>query len=96
MAGCLIFRSQFLLRYSRLKVFGEPVILGMGGRMSGRSGTSFSKLQKERARREKQLEKRARRQQRKLDKQAPGPSLEDSEQQTGEPHPGDVPPGSSQ
>ncbi len=37
--------------------------------MSGRSGSSFGKLQKERARREKQLEKAARKKQRKLEKQ---------------------------
>jgi hypothetical protein len=45
-----------------------------GGCMSGRSGSSFGKLQKERARREKQLEKAARKKQRKLEKQAPQPS----------------------
>jgi len=37
--------------------------------MSGRSGTTFGKLQRERARREKQLEKAARKKQRKLEKQ---------------------------
>lgn len=38
--------------------------------MGGRSGTTFAKLQKERARREKQLEKEQRRRQRSLDKKA--------------------------
>ena len=37
--------------------------------MSGRSGTTFGKPQRERARREKQLEKAARKKQRKLEKQ---------------------------
>lgn len=48
--------------------------------MSGRSGSSFNKLQKERARRAKQLEKQARRQQRKLDKQTIGSSPENSDE----------------
>jgi len=47
--------------------------------MSGRSGSSFGKLQKERARREKQLEKAARKKQRKLDKQSPQPGEDDSQ-----------------
>lgn len=47
--------------------------------MSGRSGSSFGKLQKERARREKQLEKAARKKQRKLEKQTPQPGVEDFE-----------------
>ena len=52
--------------------------------MAGRSGSSFNKLQKERARREKQLEKQARRRQRKLDKQAPEAGQENSEEHSGE------------
>ena len=51
--------------------------------MAGRSGSSFAKLQKERARKEKQLEKQARRQQRKLDKQAPGASQENFDEHSG-------------
>lgn len=38
--------------------------------MGGRSSTTFAKLQKERARREKQAEKEQRRRQRSLDKKA--------------------------
>ena len=38
--------------------------------MGGRSSTTFAKLQKERARREKQSEKEQRRRQRSLDKKA--------------------------
>ncbi len=38
--------------------------------MGGRSSTTFTKLQKERARREKQSEKEQRRRQRSLDKKA--------------------------
>ena len=64
--------------------------------MSGRSGSSFNKLQKERARREKQLEKQARRQQRKLDRQTIGSSPESSEELPTENLPGDVPRDSSQ
>ena len=52
--------------------------------MAGRPGSSFAKLQKERARKEKQLEKQARRQQRKLDKQATGAGEENSEQHSGD------------
>jgi hypothetical protein len=47
--------------------------------MSGRSGSSFGKLQKERARREKQLEKAARKKQRKLDKQTPQSGEDESQ-----------------
>ena len=60
--------------------------------MAGRPGSSFAKLQKERARKEKALEKQARRQQRKLDKQSPGASLDDAEQNSEDqlPHDGPV------
>jgi hypothetical protein len=48
--------------------------------MGGRSSTTFAKLQKERARREKQAEKEQRRRQRSLDKKAgivsAGPPIE--------------------
>lgn len=47
--------------------------------MSGKSGSTFGKLQRERARREKQLEKQARKQQRKLDKQNRVPGEDSSE-----------------
>jgi hypothetical protein len=64
--------------------------------MSGRSGSSFAKLQKERARREKQLEKQARRQQRKLDRQTARSGHENSEELPAADFPGDVPHDSSQ
>jgi len=64
--------------------------------MSGRSGSSFAKLQKERARREKQLEKQARRQQRKLDKQTGISNHQNAEELPAADFPGDAPHDSSQ
>ena len=64
--------------------------------MSGRSGSSFSKLQKERARREKQMEKRARRQQRKLDKQVGATAQDGSEEHSANYSTDSGPPDSSQ
>jgi hypothetical protein len=63
--------------------------------MSGRSGSSFGKLQKERARREKQLEKQARKKQRKLEKQTGVPGEGDSDEllvEAAEDHLPDAPP----
>ncbi len=56
--------------------------------MSGRSGTTFGKLQRERARREKQLEKAARKKQRKLEKQTMPSTGEDGAEEF---LPGDAP-----
>ena len=58
--------------------------------MSGRSGSSFGKLQKERARRQKQIEKLARKQQRKLEKQT-AVGVDGSEELVGEAAADDLP-----
>ncbi len=59
--------------------------------MSGRPGSTFGKLQRERARKQKQLEKLVRKQQRKLEKQTAVVGLESSEELVGEAASDDVP-----
>jgi hypothetical protein len=59
--------------------------------MSGRPGSTFGKLQRERARKQKQLEKLVRKQQRKLEKQTAVVGLESSEELVGEAVSDDVP-----